>query len=384
MIAADINVPSPAQSSLASRIGGALLSALCFALVALVLRSPIDGSVERWSIRLFGTLMFGSIGAIGLAPTAEWLELRVALRALRKFDGRCLGCGALREGSLACDRCGHPFEAIADAWSLRGDHPASPFVMGAFFGSIASLGVLMASFAFDGTGWGVRVFVGLLALLLGFVGIIGVAGSIGALLDSRGTPRVLAYDRRWTHRGRDASVAVTLVRDASFQELSGTLTVEPEAPTCDARTATPFQRGLARALHRAESELRIALVRDFTQQWKARAGGAASQPQTPRDQPYRTATRPSDGVERETRDEWMVRAYQQDLGEMVRDLGFEVPALADSDVVSATVLVHAITPHAGSSLESLDPGVGAFDDAALSRALCAVMSARPYEVDCAR
>lgn len=386
-MAADENVPETVRSSLPSRVAGALLSMLFFSLMVLSLGAPMaDGSaVERWSLRAFLTLLFGSIGSLGLAPTVEWLELRVAHRALEAFEGRCLGCGALREGSVTCDRCGHPFEVSPDAWTTCGDHPASPLVTFAFFSAITSLGVFMASFAIDGAGWVSRVFSALLALLLAFVGLIGAAGSIGALLDSRGAPRGIAYNARWTHRGRNASTAVTLTKTASIRELSGTLIAEPEAPSpADASAATAFQRGLARALLRAAGEQRIVLVREFSERWKVRADDTVSRASTPSEQPYRTVARARDSVERETRDEWMVHAYQQDLSEMVRALGFEAPALADCDIVSTTVLVHSITPHAGSAVESLDPGVAAFADPGLSRALCAVMSARPYEVDCER
>jgi hypothetical protein len=360
-------------------LGGITLSALFFWLMVLVLRSPIDGSpLAQWSLRAFSTLMFGALCLLGLSPVASLVRAERSFLALRRFSGRCLGCGLVAEGTRACDRCGHPFEGSDAHWTLPESDLGSLVIGGGVFSAILALGVFMGAYTFDGGSLIGRVALGFLALLISVVGLVGTLGSVLAAFE-RNPPNApkLTYARTWTHRDGRRSASVVLVRDGAGFALRGTAWCEANAFTPpDPTAATAFERGLARVIAQRTLDGRLSLRHDRTIAWTARAGA----PETPRahvgGNAYREPAKRRNDGERDEVDAWYLVADREDPSTVLAEFDVTRADWADMDEVGVTSLVRVVCEDSRDTVEARDPGERCFEEPDYAMALRAVMAAR--------
>lgn len=368
-------------------VGGLALSTLFFGLLVMILRTPMyEPPIARWSLRAFAVLMFSSIGLMGLSPLAGFVRDRRELRVLARFEGRCLGCGLLREGAHACDRCGHPFEDAAPCWTVAPDERAALVIGTGFAGAILSLGIFMGTYAFGAGPLLGRLFIGLLALLIGGVGLIGTAGAIGSFFERKpARPPSLTYARHWAHRDEARSASVSVHHEDAGPVMRGTMwrLIAPDAPP-DAREATPLERSLAWAIARCAEDSRVALRHDRTVTWTARARPIQKPDARDASRAYRTAARASDEAERVERDTWEIVSENDDPSAVLTELGLATDAWRDVDIVEVSTLVRIASEGARADLEARDPGVERFAGPVAAMALCAVIDARRYVADGSR
>lgn len=368
-------------------LGGLALSALFFWLLVMLLSAPMhEPPVVRWSLRAFAVLMFGSIGLIGLSPLASFVRDHRELRVLRRFEGRCFGCGVLREGAHECDRCGHPFEDSTPYWTVAPDERAALVIGAGIAGAILSLGIFMGTYAFSAGALLGRLFVGLLALLIGGVGLIGTAGAIGSFFEARpARAPSLTYARHWKHRDGARSASISLVHEDAGPVMRGAMwrVMGPDAPL-DAREATAFERGLAWAIARCAEDARVVLRHDRSVTWTAHA--STERAPDPRDasRAYRTPAKSSDEAERVERDAWEIVSENDDPSAVLTELGMTADGWTDVDIVEVSTLVRVASESPDADVEARDPGVEPFSDPLAAMALRAVIDARRYSTEGSR
>ncbi len=362
-------------------VGGLALSALFFWLLVMILSAPMhEPPITRWSLRAFAALMFGSIGLASLSPLASFIRERRELRALERFEGRCLGCGLLREGSRACDRCGHPFEDPAPYWTVAPNERAALVIGTGFAGAILSLGVFMGTYAFSAGPLLGRLFIGLLALLIGGVGLIGTAGAIGSFFEPRpARAPSLTYARQWKHRDEARSASISLVHEDTGPVMRGAMwrVIGPDAPL-DARDATAFERSLAWAIARCAEDARVALRHDRSVTWTAHASPVKTPERSDASRAYRTPAKSSDEAERVERDAWEIVSENDDPSAVLSELGLPTEGWRDVDIVEVSTLVRVASESPAADIESRDPGVEHFSELIAAMALRAVIDARRY------
>lgn len=377
--------PSKAERALLVA-GGLALSALFFWLFALLLVAPIDGPVvARWSLRAFSSLMFGSIGLLGLAPLVGEVRMRRALAVLRHFDGRCLGCGLRREGSRACDRCGHPFDDDARYWTVSPDERGAMVIGAGVAGAILSLGVFMGAYALESGPLLGKVFIGALALVIGLVGLVGTLGALAALREERPThPPRITYSRAWTLDGASWWSTVSVTDEATGAVMQGTAGggLASDAPL-DASEATAFERGLAWRLSRCAADGRVRIRSERSLRWTARPSGCEAGGDDGR-RAYRSPAKLVDEVERVERDTWYIDAHTSGPAAVLAELGLAPDTWDDLDAVEVSSLVDLAARAARGETEASDPGAARFADPDAATALRAVLDARRYSGDGAR